>query len=388
MGNGEMIQTILLLLKGEATYEQEEQVRTWLEADEENRLLYRQISETYYRLNYSSRWRELDSKAAFVKVNRQIQKKGGFTRWRMQLLCVAALIVICLGIAFVIQYSGKITPDEVPAVAQIPSGEMKAMLTLANGTKVELNAANKVNVDLGFALAVEDSVMGLRYQFKDSVAAVPDEYNTLTVPRSGEYIMVLGDGSRVWLNSETELKYPVAFGAAKREVYLTGEAYFEVAKDTARPFIVHTPQTTTTVLGTSFNVMAYRDEEQTEITLVTGAVAVNAGNHKCRITPGYQVSVDNRSLDMLQKPVRVDFYTSWKNGLFDFEGMTLEELSVKLSRWYDVDFFFVNREAAEKRFTGAIKRNNSLQFMLDFIQKTSNVRFEINQNTVRVYNQY
>lgn len=387
MGNGEMIQTILLLLKGEATYEQEEQVRTWLEADEENRLLYRQISETYYRLNYSSQWKELDSKAAFVKVNRQIQKKGGFTRWGMRALSVAALIVICLGIAFIVQHSGKTTVEEVPAVAQIPSGEMKAMLTLANGTKVELNAASKVNVDLGFALAVEDSVMGLRYQFKDSIAAVPEEYNTLTVPRSGEYIMVLGDGSRVWLNSETELKYPVAFGAAKREVYLTGEAYFEVAKDPARPFIVHTPQTTTTVLGTSFNVMAYRDEEQTEITLVTGAVAVNAGNHKCRITPGYQVSVDNRSLDMLQQPVNISFYTSWKEGVFDFEGMTLEELALKLSRWYDVDFFFANSKVGSKKFTGAIKRNNTLQFMLDFIQKATDVRFEIKGKTVTVYNQ-
>lgn len=387
MGNGEMIQTILLLLKGKATHEQEEQLRMWMEADEENRLLYRQISETYYRLNYSSQWRELDAKAAFVKANRQIQKKGGFTRWGMRALSVAALIVVCLGIAFIVQYSGKTTVEEVPAVAQIPSGEMKAMLTLANGTKVELNAANKVNVDLGFALAVEDSVMGLRYQFKDSVAAVPDEYNTLTVPRSGEYIMVLGDGSRVWLNSETELKYPVAFGAAKREVYLTGEAYFEVAKDTARPFIVHTPQTTTTVLGTSFNVMAYRDEEQTEITLVTGAVAVNAGSHKCRITPGYQVSVDNRSLDMLQQPVNISFYTSWKEGLFDFEGMTLEELALKLSRWYDVDFFFANSKVGSKKFTGAIKRNNTLQFMLDFIQKATDVRFEIKGKTVTVYNQ-
>lgn len=381
----EITQNILLLLNHKATPEQAEEIRLWLQESEENRIAYQQICETYYRLNYSKQWEKIDVSLGVTKVTRRIQRKSGFTPWRYRLFGIAAFLILCLSMTFLFRHYGKITSSEV-GMEEVRSGEMKAMLTLANGQKVVLDATNKTNVDLGFAIAIEDSILGLRYQFKDSATA-PCEYNTLTVPRAGEYIMVLADGSRVWLNSETELKYPVVFNAQKREVYLTGEAYFEVVKDSRRPFLVHTPQTTTTVLGTSFNITAYQDEDQTQITLVEGAVAVNAGNNSCQITPGYQVSVDNASMHMQQIPVNLNFYTSWKDGIFDFDGMTLGELATKLSRWYDVDFFFANPGAAEKRFTGAIKRNNTLQFMLDFVQKASGVRFEIKGKTVSVYNQ-
>ena len=121
--------------------------------------------------------------------------------------------------------------------------------------------------------------------------------------------------------------------------------------------------------------MAYAGEERTEITLVTGCVNVETGKSACRITPGYQVLVDNTSLNIENRQVNTAFFTSWKEGVFDFDRMTLDQLCVQLSRWYDVDFFFANQSAAEKRF------------MLDFVEKTSNVRFEVNGKTVSVYNQ-
>ncbi len=271
------------------------------------------------------------------------------------------------------------------AVEEVKAGGRKALLTLADGKTVELHTGEKVNVDLGFAQAVEDSVGGLAYRFCEETP-VPLEYHTLTVPRAGEYIMTLSDGSRVWLNAESELRYPVNFETGKREVFLSGEAYFEVVKETERPFIVTTPTTRTTVLGTSFNVMAYPQDFQTEITLVSGAVAVKAGQKECRIKPGQQVAVDHSSLEIKHRTVNVSFYTSWKNGLFDFDNMTLAELCVRLSRWYDVDFSFKDPETAGIRFTGAVKRNRDLQFMLDFIQKTSGVNFEIRGKTVIVCN--
>lgn len=208
-----------------------------------------------------------------------------------------------------------------------------------------MTSGSKVDVDLGFGRAVEDSLSGLIYRLQDTVK-VPREFHTLSVPRAGEYMMVLSDGSRVWLNAKSELKFPVKFDTDKREVFLTGEAYFEVVKDLEYPFIVSTPRTKTTVLGTSFNVMAYQNEAHTEITLESRAVAVSAGTRQRRIIPGQQVAVSSESFEMRQ--VNIAFYTSWKEGLFDFDNMTLDELCVKLGRWYDVEFFFVNQ-------TGAIK---------------------------------
>lgn len=376
----DLIQYLSLCLKGKATKEQQQEIMRWLAEDEEHRRTYQQACELFYKLNYASQWDKIDTRKAIKNTRKSLVRRP---RWGYRLAGIAALILICLGVTLFIKTGNQIIPEPLNVAEEVKSGEMKAMLTLANGQKVELNSGNKVEVDLGFGRAVEDSLSGLVYQLKDTVT-VPREFHTLSVPRAGEYVMVLSDGSKVWLNSETELKFPVKFDTDKREVFLTGEAYFEVVKDPVRPFIVSTPQTQTTVLGTSFNVMAYQDEAHTEITLVTGAVRVNAGTKQCQIVPGQQVAVGSGSFEVRQ--VNTAFYTSWKDGLFDFDNMTLNELCVKLSRWYDVEFFFMNQTVAEKRFTGAIKRSRSLQFMFDFIQKTSGVRFELKGKTVTVYN--
>jgi len=376
---------LVLSRRGEVSPEQDAEIRRWLDEDEAHRRIYREVCEQYYRLNYAEAWEKIDDKKAFEVSRRKVSKTWRL-RWQKRILSgIAALVMIGMGCLWLLRQPFGELPQVVAEGPDIGCGVMKACLTLANGEKVILNTGNKVNVDLGFAQAVEDSLVGLVYRVKDSSNTAP-EYHLLSVPRAGEYIMTLSDGTKVWLNSETEMRYPVAFGAGKREVFITGEAYFEVVKDAERPFVVVTPRTKTTVLGTSFNIMAYGGERHTEITLVSGAVAVTAGKQNCRIVPGHQLSVDNESLEWHDRVVNVSFYTSWKNGLFDFDDMSLEELAAKLSRWYDVDFFFASRTAADKRFTGAIKRNRSLQFMLDFIQKTSGVRFERKGKTVTVYN--
>lgn len=384
METNEIIEEIYVLLEGKATREQEKRIGEWIRESEQNRKIYQQVAQLYYQVRYANEWEEVNAEKALRKV------QGKLFRWRQpgsiyRIVAVAALLVVCIGTVLLLRNKETKIPVSLASVEDVESGEMKATLTLATGEKVTLGKEGNARVDLGFADVVEDSLKGLVYQFKDSVRH-SREFHALTVPRAGEYIMMLSDGSRVWLNSETELKYPVIFDKNIREVYLTGEAYFEVAKDAGRPFVVVTPQTRTTVLGTSFNVMAYRGETFTEITLVTGAVTVAAGERECKIVPGQQVAVDNESLEMKRKAVNPAFFASWKDGLFDFDHMTLSELCVKLSRWYDIDFFFVNQAAAEKRFTGAIKRNRSLQFMFDFIQKTSGVRFEMKGKTVMVYN--
>ena len=170
-----------------------------------------------------------------------------------------------------------------------------------------------------------------------------------------------------------------------REVHVKGEAYFEVKKDSLHPFIVHTPHTNTKVLGTSFNVSAYEDEELTAITLVQGKVEVYNQSEKCILEPGWQAVSNNISEKLKKQQVNITSYVSWKEGMFEFYDMPLEQLIVQLSRWYDVDFFFVNETTRQFKFTGAIKRSNTLKFMLEFIEKTSNVYFKVTGNVIQVF---
>lgn len=379
----DIIELLPLLLKGEATQEQKKELISWLEEDEEHQRIWRDLCRLYFQLHYARQWEKIDWREA-KKRGCGVKKNDRFwVGWRLWFSGVAALCLISLSLLFILRHTEHITP--VPEKAElIRTGEKRAVLTLANGQKVELDS-KKVVMDLGHVTAEGDSLSGLTYRPAKDTSGVEPQYNTLSVPRGGEYILTLSDGTKVWLNSETEMTYPVVFATGKREVAIVGEAFFEVKKHDGQPFIVSTPNTCTTVLGTAFNVMAYKGEDQTEITLVKGAVAVSAGGKDCRIEPGQQVSVDNVSLQMEKHEVNVAFFISWKEGLFDFDHMKLTELCEKLGRWYDVDFHFVNPQLAEKRFTGAVKRNNSLQFMLDFVEKTSGVHFEIIGKTIRVH---
>lgn len=383
MINEEIIQEINACLQGRATEEQRQSVAAWLEGHVEHQQEYKEYCEVYYKLTYAAQWPLINGKGAKDRVYRRIAGRKRGLALGYAVSGVAAIFVLFFAVTLLLKPSG-VEQEETLALALVKSGEKKAVLTLADGRKMELSSGN-VMVDLGGAVAVGDDETGLSYRLNDSTQ-IGLEYNTLNVPRGGEYRLALSDGTRVWLNSETELKYPVVFSAGSREVYVSGEAFFEVTKDPDRLFIVHTAVTKTIVRGTSFNVMAYKEEGMSEITLLRGLVDVEAGNVLKRITPGRQVSVDNQSRSVTEREVNVAFYSSWKDGLFDFEGMTLEELVVKLGRWYDVDFFFVNKEAREKKFTGAVKRNNTLEFMLNFVEKTSDVRFSIKGKTVSVYN--
>lgn len=378
-----IIERLAVYLRRGLEQQEREEIERWVNESEGNRRIFEEYSRRYFKIHYADQWEKISLTKAWKQAGDRQGKRKQWLRWGS--VVAAAMMVLGLGIVLSgMLKTGKVE-EAVVVVQDIPAGAMKAMLTLADGSQVPLNAGKAVNIDLGFAQVVEDSLEGLQYRFQDT-AVTSVQYNTLAVPRGGEYIMTLSDGTRVWLNSETELKFPVAFAGKHREVYLTGEAYFQVTGDSLHPFVVNTPQTRTFVLGTSFNVMAYKSETCTEVTLVEGKVAVETGKQTVRIEPGYQVAVNNQSLELTEQRVNPDNYVSWKDGLFIFDGLTLDELVVKLERWYDVDFVFGDDGIAAKRFTGGVKKTNTLNFMLDFIQKTSDVRFEVNDKTIRVYN--
>ncbi len=261
-------------------------------------------------------------------------------------------------------------------------GKPSAILTLSSGEKIQLGESeNKIIKEKNSTNINIDSTNSIKYDSKETQT---EElvYNTVIVPKSGEYSLVLSDGSKVWLNSETTIKYPVKFIGKTREVFLSGEAYFDVQKDASRPFIVHNKRADVKVLGTSFNVMSYEDEEKAEITLVSGKVEVLKGKEAKRIMPGEQAKIGNEIEGIKVNKVDTRYYTSWREGVFYFDNANLYDLTRKLSRWYNVEFFFEDNSLKELRFSGAVTKYRSIDYLLDLIEKTNNVDFRIKGDAI------
>ena len=383
MGEEEIISLIPLLLQGKATDEQERAVRCWLEENEGHLEIYRKYCAVYYRLYYAGEWKKIDVSRAIKQVKGQNDRKTIVFRKRKLLSGVAALFLICIG-AYWLLHSDK-QPEVCPqkVVEQINSGEKKAILTLADGKQVELVSGSAVDKDLGIVQVTGDSMAGLVYRAKDTIVKAL-EYHLLSVPRAGEYVMTLSDGTKVWINAESEIKYPVVFGPDKREVFITGEAFFEVVKDSLRPFIVHTPNAQTTVLGTSFNIRAYPEEKRSQTTLAEGSVRIYSPGSSMLLKPGEQAEVSALSGEMVKQEVEVKNFTSWKDGRFVFEQQPLEDIMRTLERWYDIRVIFKDEGAKRISLSGNMKRYGDFSQVMKMLQMTGDVRFELHGNDVYI----
>ena len=208
------------------------------------------------------------------------------------------------------------------------------------------------------------------------------EWHTLQVPRGGEYKIVLDDGTEIWLNSASELKYPAHFVGNERRVCLVGEAYFQVARNEAAPFIVETRDMDVKVLGTSFNVSAYEDEENSHATLVEGRVEVDdkINGEKVTLTPGEQALLQGK--EMVVREVNTKLYSMWRLDRFTFASEDMEGVIRKLSRWYNVNFFFSNSSMKQKRFTGSLPKYSDISQVLKMIEMTTDIKFQVKGNTI------
>ena len=211
-----------------------------------------------------------------------------------------------------------------------------------------------------------------------------EQYNTIFVPAGQRINLILSDNTNLWLNANTTFRYPTKFSKETRTVYLDGEAYFEVTTDKSRPFIVSTNDMEIEVFGTSFNVMAYPNDNSVETTLVEGSVKVKASKYNLVLEPGKQAKFD-KILDNLQETkVNTELYTSWKVGKYIFEYENLQNVMTKLSRWYDAEITFLNTNAENLHFSGTLYKYNDIKQTLHIIELATNVKFEIIENTVLV----
>ena len=311
------------------------------------------------------------------KFERQTQGRQRILVW----VRYAAAALVPLGLAFWFLIGRQPEAPRQVAVAPILPGTYKARLILDDGRQVALDSATHVRMrELpGVEVKAENNV--LVYTNGDTIVEKQVKYNTLEIPRGGEYALQLADGTRVWLNAGTSLRYPVAFSGQERRVELRGEGYFEVAKDSASPFVVSVNGVDVRVLGTSFNVSAYSDEVVT--TLVEGKVLMRSQADSVVLVPDRQGVWDGKRMTV--KRVDARNYALWREGVFFFEDMPLEDILDALARWYDVHVFYQNAELKMMRFSVEIKRYEHIDTILRRIAETNRVRFNVNNRTVNVY---
>ncbi len=356
-------------------------LQSWINTAPENRETF----EKYLRLVKMHRMvkgaEEIRDAEAWKRLSATMAAKK-IRRIRQRVAAVAAVVLLFLGIGLGFLESREETVPLGSNIHILP-GTTKATLVLANGTQLDLTRNDLREVQEQGALIKNDTTVGLQYELNHQKMEEP-VWHTVKVPVSGEYHFTLSDGTRVWLNSESEITFPVSFVGGSREVVVKGEAYFEVKSDKVHPFIVHAKEVDIEVVGTKFNVAAYEDSHRVVTTLAEGRVNVEMSGQVVGLSPDEQVSVDLKSGKMAKNSVSASTNISWIQGIFEYENMTLEEITAQLSRWYDVDFIFSDAEFKTRRFTGVVKKYDELNNVLKIIEKTTNVCFMINERDIAV----
>ena len=300
---------------------------------------------------------------------------------------IAASIILLVGLFVGRTINGvrDMHEEQVFVKNVMQPGTSKAILMMADGKEVVLEQGQNLNILLNERVRVATSNRGIVYE-EHGKGVVTEEYNKLTTPIGGEYSLVLSDGTKVFLNADSELKYPVEFSDGKRIVDLKGEAYFEVHKDSSRPFVVRMNGAEVTVLGTSFNVNTYGDDGQIYTTLVNGSVRVSSvKNGQAEVLkPGMQSVMDVQSGQLTVREVDVEPYVAWREGRFVFRAMTLDLIMRQLQRWYDFEVFYQNPELKDYEFRGVIKRDMDLDKVLSVIKVTTNVDFEVKGKVITI----
>ncbi|HVU55788.1 MAG TPA: FecR family protein [Puia sp.] len=304
---------------------------------------------------------------------------------------VAAALLLFVGAGAVYwKLAGREKKAAAPIAARgvrkdIKPGGNKAMLTLANGSTIVLdNAHDGVLAQQGGTNVLKLNAGALAYntEGKDNEAVM---YNTIATPNGGQYQVLLPDGSKVWLNAASSLKFPTRFEGKERSVELTGEAYFEVAKNNSMPFRVKLPENgmDVQVLGTEFDVMAYANEQSSNTTLVSGKVNVVSQNAVRALEPGKQAMLDNQTKAMRVADANVEQVVAWKNGQFRFKETGIRELMRQVERWYNVQVVY-ETEGKDQDFTGVVSRNQPVSALLQMLELTGTVHFRIEDKKIIV----
>lgn len=377
-GQNEIDEKLLQYVLDELNDVERKEVESWLRASEMNRTYFNEFLKVHMQLRWGVYAREV--RTDFSAVKKRLRKRLILRVWRG--VAAVAFLLLSVGVAFWWNEKDDLSVREN---VKINPGKSQAVLVLSTGEKIEMGDVSR---DLkerdGTTLQVDETgqIMYNAGENERIDSEVTEEMmNRLLVPRGGEFNLTLSDGTRVWLNSETELFYPIRFNGKQRVVYLKGEAYFSVVKDAEKPFWVQMNDVSVKVYGTEFNVNTY---ESVEAVLVKGSVSINQGGREVLLKPSQKGVFDKSKGEIFVEDVDVLPYVAWKDGDFIFRNESLGSIMDKLSRWYGLEVFYQNKELREVRLSGNLKRYKDVRELFHSFEKISDANFKVQGNTVFV----
>ena len=371
--------------------EEQEAVRAWSAADAANEELWRQTTDSAFLETEWRRHRQVDTARPLAAMQARIAQQRQHRQlrwWRAAAIFAAA---VALGSLAYIYIQGLHAHD---AGSGISAGTVHAMLQVvdehgsATGEVVEFRDLRAGDQPLTTEQLLAD------YRSQQSALPRPRQEHSptpaslsLITPRGGEFRIALEDGTEVWLNAQSQLIYPEHFALSERRVKVSGEAYFKVARDEQKPFIVEADGQAVSVLGTEFNVHSYAEDSHVETTLVSGSIAlqpIGAGAAQLLLTPGHQAVFSKAEHDIQVRSIDTEVATSWKDGKFVFENQTLEQIMLTLSRWYDFTYSFADRRAAQKVFMGRIPRYADFADVVEILESSGGLRMTVEGKEVSI----
>jgi transmembrane sensor len=333
---------------------------------------------------------QLRQKRILDGISASITKQKYLGRYNANWIAAAVLVIIAAASLLFVKNKKVVTPGRNYAKNinyrhDVKPGANKALLTLENGRQIALNDVGVGTVLKQGNITVSKQTNGLlEYKITSNTGSTSAiAYNTISTPVGGQYSVVLPDGSKVWLNAASSLKFPAAFTGTERKVELTGEGYFEIAKNKHMPFKVKFNQEEVEVLGTHFNIMAYPDEEITRTTLLEGSVKISKNNVKRILIPGQQAIYGLQTNGFNITTVNTDEAIAWKNGLFLFHNENIKSIMKKIARWYDVDVYYQGAFAGQE-YGGRVSKSKNLSEILKNLELTGTIHFKIDGRRVTV----
>lgn len=377
-------------LENNLTSQEKAELDLWLSTSPKERELFSKFMDNGYVRGELEKLYSYDPKAGWQKIQNAhaFNEKPAITRsiarWKYW-IAAAILIILASAGALLFYFPKQEKPvahhsSNKPADIAAPAVS-KATITLQDGRKITLDSLNAGMVAMQENISIQKTQGGEILYGGSQPTGKTNIYNTLTNPRGSKVIqLTLSDGTKVWLNVESEMHYPVVFNAPAREIEITGEAYLEVAANASKPFIVKANDIAVQVIGTHFNINAYKDETAVKVTLLEGGVKVAQKNTTVVLRPGEQAQVDDNI--KVDKSADTEQAIAWKNGIFSFKDSDIGTIMRQLSKWYDVEVHF--KDNITEHFYGEISREKNISSVLNMLQMTGSVHFETKGNTIEV----
>ena len=380
-----IVRLLQLYLLGDITEEERQELEDWCEEAPRNRKLFEQICQEDLFSKERYVYEKIHATKAFSVFEKRVRKVSSRSIGNWWKYAAVLLFPILVVGSWKLMHETEQVSIVASSVAPIQPGCSQAVLVLDDGRKVFLKEEEEGVISEDKEITVTGEKDRLVYTSSEGKNVDEIRFNELEVPRGGEYKVRLADGTLVYLNSATRMKYPVKFDEKERKVYLSGEAYFEVAKDPERPFFVEMEGVEVRVYGTSFNVNTHQ-KGNIQTVLVKGSIGVKvlSSGMESVIRPGQMAEFKQGNTKVDVKDVNVAVYTDWKDGIFRFENQRLEDILAVLSNWYDMNVFYQTVSVKELHFSGYMERYKDVSVILEAITLSTGVTFSIQGKTIVV----